>query len=53
MPIILIALAAFVFWPRYDLSVTYNQQGDHYIAEKNLLTLDSCRDFKDGNESET
>ena len=44
MPIIFIALAAFVFWPRYDLSITYNEQGDRYIAEESLLTLDSCRD---------
>ena len=44
MPIILIALATFVFWPRYDLSITYNQQGHHYIAEESLLTLESCRD---------
>ena len=37
MPFILIAFAAFVFWSRYDLSITYNEQGDSYIAEESLL----------------
>ena len=42
MPIILIALAAFVFWPRYDLQVA-TSSGSYHVAEESLLTLDSCR----------
>ena len=43
MPFILIALAAFVFWPRYDLQLQ-TSTGHWYVAEENILTLDACRE---------
>ena len=43
MPIILIAIAAFVVWPRYDLQLQTNA-GHWYVAEENILTLDACRE---------
>ena len=44
MPLILIAVALYLFWPRYDLNIAYDiNWKNHAIVEENFFTLDSCR----------